>query len=234
MLTFPSNAGPPAGIWLALYVHGFSTGRANRPRAGRTGNRVLDPIERSQEVLFGLIMVLTFTGTISVATAGHGEIKDVLFGALGCNFAWGLVDAATHLMTTWAERARAHAHRLLDEVLPAPLLALFTSAEIAILDRRLKDLNVPLASPRLNGQDLLKAAGIFLLVFASTFPVVIPFLVMHDPSAAVRVAHAIVIAMLFAVGWSLGKYAGTSPWRIGVLMAVIGVTLAAITVAFGG
>jgi len=33
--------------------------------------RVLDPIDRVSEVLFGLIMVLTFTGSLSVAEAGH-------------------------------------------------------------------------------------------------------------------------------------------------------------------
>ncbi len=31
---------------------------------------VLDPIDRISEVLFGLIMVLTFTGSISVASDG--------------------------------------------------------------------------------------------------------------------------------------------------------------------
>ncbi len=32
--------------------------------------RVLDPVERITEVMFGLLMALTFTGTLSVASAG--------------------------------------------------------------------------------------------------------------------------------------------------------------------
>ena len=35
----------------------------------KSTKRVLDPIERIAEVLFGLIMVLTFTGSLSVAEA---------------------------------------------------------------------------------------------------------------------------------------------------------------------
>ena len=51
--------------------------------------RVLDRLDRTSEVLFGLIMVLTFTGSISVADSGQGQIREILVGALGCNFAWG-------------------------------------------------------------------------------------------------------------------------------------------------
>jgi hypothetical protein len=37
--------------------------------------RVLEPAERIAEVLFGLIMVLTFTGSLSVAEAGRDDIR---------------------------------------------------------------------------------------------------------------------------------------------------------------
>ena len=60
---------------------------------GRSSKRALDPIERVAEVVFGLIMVLTFTGSLSVATAGNAEVREMLIGALGCNLAWGVIDA---------------------------------------------------------------------------------------------------------------------------------------------
>jgi hypothetical protein len=53
---------------------------------------VLDPVDRSGEVLFGLIVALTFTTTFEVATAGAVDVRTMLIGALGCNLAWGLVD----------------------------------------------------------------------------------------------------------------------------------------------
>jgi hypothetical protein len=49
--------------------------------------RVLEPIERISEVLFGLIMVLTFTGSLSAAESGHAEVRAMLIGAIGCNLA---------------------------------------------------------------------------------------------------------------------------------------------------
>jgi hypothetical protein len=57
-------------------------------RGGR--ERILDPLSRISEILFGLIMALTFTGTLSAVTADREEIRTLLFGAIGCNVAWGL------------------------------------------------------------------------------------------------------------------------------------------------
>src|SRR5215470_6781757 len=68
--------------------------------------RVLSPLERFSEVVFGLIMVVTITGSLSVAEAGHAEIRTMLIGAIGCNTAWGLVDAVMYLFSALAERAR--------------------------------------------------------------------------------------------------------------------------------
>lgn len=73
----------------------------------RWNGRVLDPVERVSEILFGLIMVLTFTGSISVAEAGREEVRTMLFGAIGCNLAWGIVDAVMYLLTSLVERQRA-------------------------------------------------------------------------------------------------------------------------------
>ena len=60
--------------------------------------RVLDPSERLAEVLFGLIMVLTFTGSLSIAEAGREDIRAMLIGAVGCNIAWGIIDGVFYLM----------------------------------------------------------------------------------------------------------------------------------------
>ncbi|MFL5250402.1 MAG: hypothetical protein ACJ79V_21460, partial [Myxococcales bacterium] len=66
--------------------------------------RPLDPVERISESLFGLIMVLTFTCSISAADPGREEVRAMLFGAIGCNLAWGAIDAIMYLMACLAER----------------------------------------------------------------------------------------------------------------------------------
>src|SRR5881227_1265866 len=71
----------------------------------RASKRVLEPIDRVSEVLFGLIMVLTFTGSISVMEAGREDVRTMLIGAIGCNLAWGLIDAIMYLMACLSEQA---------------------------------------------------------------------------------------------------------------------------------
>jgi hypothetical protein len=51
-----------------------------------------------------LIMVLSFTGAISAATDAKEEIKELLWAALGCNVAWGFVDAIMYLLNILMER----------------------------------------------------------------------------------------------------------------------------------
>lgn len=68
---------------------------------------VLNPVDRIAEVLFGLIMVLSFTGAISASTDAREDVRELLWAALGCNVAWGLVDAIMYLMNVAIERGHA-------------------------------------------------------------------------------------------------------------------------------
>ena len=45
-------------------------------------DRVLEPVERLSEILFGLIMALTITGAVSVVTADRFQIRTMLIAAL--------------------------------------------------------------------------------------------------------------------------------------------------------
>lgn len=67
---------------------------------------VLDPIDRVLEVLAGIIMVLTFTSVLSVSHAGQADVRAMLIGSLGCNLAWGIIDAIMYLMNSlvWGSR----------------------------------------------------------------------------------------------------------------------------------
>src|SRR5690242_13971883 len=82
---------------------GLQQGRNHGEMSRKFPKRVLQPIERISEVLFGLIMALTFTGTLSAAESGRAEVHTMLVGALGCNLAWGFVDAIMYLMGCLAE-----------------------------------------------------------------------------------------------------------------------------------
>lgn len=216
------------------------------PAHGR--ERVLDPVERMSEILFGLIMVLSFTGSISVADDGREEVRSVLIGAIGCNLAWGLIDAVMYLIELMIERGRnrsirlavrasrdpAHARSLIAEALPEPLDKLFGEDGLELARAKLAALPVPVGRPGLSGLDWLRALGVFLLVFLSTFPVVLPFLFVQPLPLAMRVSNGIAIAMLFFVGHSLGRHAGIGAVRTGLAMVAIGALLVALTIALGG
>jgi hypothetical protein len=56
---------------------------------------------------FGLIMVPTFTCSFSVIRAGREEVCEMLIGVLGCNLAWGIIDAFFCLMSRLSEQGQA-------------------------------------------------------------------------------------------------------------------------------
>ena len=74
----------------------------------------------------------------------------------------------------------------------------------------------------------------FLLVFLSTLPIVVPFLVIQNVQVALRASNVVALAMLFACGYGIANYSGYRPWLTGLSMAVIGVVLVGITIALGG
>jgi hypothetical protein len=214
----------------------------------QASRRFLDPADRVAEVLFGLIMVLTFTGSLSIAEAGREDIRTMLIGALGCNLAWGIIDGALYLMASLAEKGRnlmtyqavrkaddpAKAHALIAGALPPLLASLLQPAELEAMRQRLKAQPEPPARARLAGQDWAGAVGVFLLVFLSTLPVALPFLFMHDAPRAMRVSNAVAVTMLFMTGATYGRCVGRSPWVLGLAMVGLGVILVALTMALGG
>jgi VIT1/CCC1 family predicted Fe2+/Mn2+ transporter len=208
----------------------------------------LDPIDRVSEVLFGLIMVLTFTGSLSVAEAGREDIRTMLVGALGCNVAWGIIDAFFYLMGCLAEKSRSlttfraareatdpeRGQRLIADALPPVVASVLQPAELEAMRVRLKQLAEPPGRARLGQDDWRGALQVFLLVFLSTFPVAIPFIVMRDAVPALRISNAIAVVLLFAAGYAFGRITGRRPVLVGSLMVVFGSILVGMTIALGG
>jgi hypothetical protein len=214
----------------------------------KSSKRVLEPHERISEILFGLIMVLTFTGSLSIAEAGRDDIRAMLIGALGCNLAWGVIDGIFYLMGCLAEKGRGllafravretrdatKAQRLIADALPPVFANVLQPAELDAMRQRLQQLPEPPARARLARSDWIGAISVFLLVFLSTFPVTVPFIFMQNALRAMRVSNAIAIVMLFIAGFAFGRCIGRKPWVVGLAMVVLGGILVALTIALGG
>jgi VIT1/CCC1 family predicted Fe2+/Mn2+ transporter len=216
--------------------------------SNESNKRLLGPAERIGEALFGLIMVLTFTGSLSVADAGRDDVRAMLIGAVGCNIAWGIIDAIFYLMDCLSEQAGRirllntmrkavapeDAHRIIAESLPPLVAATLGPAEYESIREELVRLPEPPSYPRLGKHDWLAALSVFVWVFAVTFPVAIPFLFMNPLARAMRVSNAIAIVLLFLCGYAFGRIAGYRRWLTGLAMVALGSALVAITIALGG
>jgi len=200
------------------------------------------------ELLFGLLMALSFTGALSVAEAGREDLRDMFIAALGCNLAWGFVDGVMYLIRTVVDRGRsmtlmrsvreaadAQAGRAVVEgSLSRVAAGLVSPAEIEAIRGRIVALPSVPARAGLNGSDLLAALAIFVLVVLATFPVVLPFAFMQDVGAAKNTSRIVAVVMLFLGGLALGRYAGYGSWRAGLAMTALGVVMVGVIKVLGG
>src|SRR5438309_2264709 len=137
---------------------------------------------------------------------------------LGCNLAWGLVDAVMYLLRTLTERTRNRtlarqvmgagteaAHRLIEQALPTHVIAMTGPEELEGMRLALLALPPP-ARLALRRDDYLAAAGIFLLVVLATFPVVLPFMLVSEVAKAMLMSQIVTMALLFLAGLALGRY----------------------------
>jgi hypothetical protein len=234
-----------------------STG-ARRPRAVVRENflrRYLDPADRLNEILFGLIMVLTFTLTAGIAVGdGPDAGRSLLIATIGCNIAWGLIDGAMYLTSCLLERSRSQrrlralhearddaaalrlVHDAVEEAIGGDVTAAATAEERARLLGLVRDmaLRVPAGQSRLRREDFFGAVASGLLVMLTTVPAALPFLVIASPWRALRVSNLLLLGALFAVGYQWGKYSYTNRWGAGLVFLVVGLALVGIAIALGG
>jgi VIT1/CCC1 family predicted Fe2+/Mn2+ transporter len=86
----------------------------------------------------------------------------------------------------------------------------------------------------IDGDDLLAALGVFLLVVLATLPVVIPFVLFKPTMVALRISNLIALITLFVSGWMLARHAGLSTWLGGLVMTLVGSLMVGTIVALGG
>jgi hypothetical protein len=210
----------------------------------------LDPGERLGEVLFGLIMVLTFTLGAGIELGDREENRELLIAALGCNTAWGIIDAALYLIGRLSERGRLHRlvaavqaapaaeaarallSRELDERLPGVIAPQMRAALDAHVLERVRELKP--GRNRLTGDDVVAAIAVFWLVFLTALPAAVPFLLIQDPQLAMRASNAVLIGLLFYVGWRWAGYTGAGRWRTALFISLLGVALVLVAIPLGG
>jgi hypothetical protein len=207
----------------------------------------LSPFERASELVFGILMAISVTAAFEITAGGELDVRELMIAALGCNLAWGLIDGAMYLLQQQFDRHRQHRTLLElraiageDEFRSRVRAALPPAVGAALGDgtfARIRQAVKAYAAPRAalwSRRDFAVAGLITLLVFASTFPLAVPFMLMQEPWYALRASHAVAVVFLFILGWRLGRWSGASALASGLIFASAGSVLAILCVALGG
>lgn len=213
--------------------------------------RHLGPGERLGELLFGLIMTLSFTLTAGFVVGQEQEaVRELLVATIGCNLAWGIIDGGLLVLGRAFDRGRgARVGRAIrqsagdgpavaavasefEEIL-APLVPADTRRELY----RQVVATVRRTPPRPTGVqpgDWAAAFAVFLLVSATSLPAALPFLFIQEPWLALRVSNAVLIGCLFMIGYRWAGYTSINPWRAAVALTLFGGLMVAAAIALGG
>lgn len=214
-------------------------------------DRYLDPSESLLEILFGLVMALTMTaGARLLSEPAALDPFDLVLALAGCNVAWGVIDAVFYLMGSLFNRNRRV--RLVRHLQAATsddeAIALIrdefdlrgeppTRAEHKAAFHRavLELLRHARSEPAHFTRHEFIAAGIILvLVSLAAVPGLIPLLMIGHADTALRLANAVQVVLLFAIGYRWARYSGAPGWRGALIVGVLGVVLVLVAVALGG
>lgn len=215
-------------------------------------SKYLDPMSSLSEVLFGLIMTLTFTlgAGLTLQEEGREGARQLLIATLGCNLAWGVIDGVFYIVGQLYERGRrkrlawsiqattndADALALVTDEFDESLEPLTTAEERRGLYQRIVERvrSATIPPNRVTRSDLMGAVASFWLVFVASFPAAIPFFFIEDAWRALRVSNALLLGLLFLAGWGWGRHAIVRPWLAGLVFLLGGMALVAAAIALGG
>lgn len=238
--------------------------RLSRTKAHRTTKetflgRLLDPIDWLSEAIYSILIVLTFTLAFRLIMLNNApdhpvsaEYSDeLLLAALGATFAWGVIDGIMYALLAVFERGERH--RLLRN-----LQAAKTDAEaVAVIADEFDYILEPITGeserlvlyqdvfehlrdsrPRpigLQWDDFTGALASVLVAIVAVLPSLLPFVLLREHYLlALRVSNIVSFIMLFALGYRWGQYTGANPWKIGVLLAAVGLIMVLVAIPLGG
>ena len=219
----------------------------------------VDPIDALVTIFFSILFALLFTLSYSILiyrgvidssfSSGYGLS---LFGAiLGAVAAWGIIDGVIYVLSEVFMRGERH--RLLQYIQSSEseetavaaiadeldfILEPITSADqrLALYHDMLPYLSQ--AEPQkvgLEREDLVGAGALVLISVVAVLPSLLPLLVLPDNTAlAIRISNIVSTVVIFFAGYSWGSHTGTNPWKTGLLLASICLSMVLVAFLLGG
>jgi VIT1/CCC1 family predicted Fe2+/Mn2+ transporter len=221
--------------------------------------RWLDPIDRLSETIFAILIVLLFTVGFRIYMLGNDPshavsadfLTELLIAAFGAAVAWGMVDGLFYAL--FSMFGRGEKHRLLmriqtatteEEGIEAIAEELdFILEPIAPLEKRqllyadvLEHLHDSDPQPvTLKREDVTGALACVLVAIVAVLPSLTPLLLLRNYGVlALRVSNVVSFGVLFYSGYQWGKYSGSNPWKIGLLLVAFSAIIVLVAIPFGG
>jgi hypothetical protein len=236
-------------------VHSRGRRRA-KPTEGFLSN-LLDPIDRLAETIYSILILLTFTLAFRIFRLDPGEavsaeyVNELLIAAFLATVAWGVIDGIVYVLTEVLERGERRrilwyiqsadteeeATKVVADELDFILEPITRESQRAMLYKdMLEHLHDSEPQPvRLKREDFVGALACVLVAIIAVLPALAPFAFFRDDYAlAIRASNIVSFGVLFYAGYEWGKYTGANPWKIGLVLVLIGMLLVAIAIPFGG
>lgn len=203
------------------------------------------------EILYGAIIAISFTSALrEYPDVSVSVSQNVAVAALLCTIAWGLADGFFYLWernyivgqenrviaSSRSPARRDEAVALLGEQLDDSILRNLADGRRAELYAGLlSDLGVADKAAVTRGEAFEIVLGTLARSAAAGLVIVAPFFFVGDPARALLVSNLLGIVLLFAVGYSRAHERDVLSRAVGGAgTAMIGVVIAAITIALGG
>jgi VIT1/CCC1 family predicted Fe2+/Mn2+ transporter len=204
------------------------------------------------EILYGTIIAMTFTSALrGYPDAPASVVMNVVWAALFCCIAWGLADGLFYLWernyivrqenriiaSSRSAPGRAGAVSMLGEQLDDSILRNLPSERRAELYGTVSEYLASAAdrkkvTPR---EAAVIVLGTFVRSAAAGLVIVAPFFLIEDVGQALSVSNLLGIVLLFAVGYTRALDRDIVSRLVnGLGAALVGVVIAAITIALGG
>lgn len=219
----------------------------------------LDPIDALFTIFFSILFALLFTLAYSILlhlgvidasfSAGYGQ--ELFFTVLWAVAAWGIIDGVLYVMSAvFARRERIRLLRYVQASASVEEAATIVGYELdfvfepitsqaqrtAIYHNIVAHLSVAEVQPTgLQRQDIVGGAATIVLSVVAVLPSLLPLLLLpNDTALAIRISNAVSFAVIFAIGYYWGIHTDSNPWKVGLLLATVCLTMVFVALLLGG
>lgn len=221
--------------------------------------KLIDPIDRLSETIFSILILLTFTLAFRIVrlsgepdpTTSAANTNELLIGALGAIFAWGVIDGVMYALISLFERGERY--RLLSNIQSAVSDQEAVDVIADDLDYILEPItdenerrmlygsmlvHLRGSQPRRIGftrDDFTGAIGHVLVAMIAVLPSLLPLLLFRNNfELAIRASNIVSFIILFISGYNWGNYTGANPWKTGLLLIAVAGVIVLIAIPLGG